>query len=100
MKFEDYMETPIEEVENIEAEISAPDEKVKEKVEKKNRNKKPTKSTKECEVLTYIKSQHFIIISFDGSGIRIDGIDNDPGKTVFVEYSGKVGTPDFKIEIK
>ena len=100
MDFENYMETPIEDVDNKEAEISAPDEKVKEKVEKKNRNKKPTKPTKECKVLSYIKSQHFIIISFDGNGIRIDGVENDPGETVTVEYSGKLGTPDLNIEIK
>lgn len=99
MDFENYVETPTLEVDK-EAEISAPDEKVKEKVEKKNRNKKPTKSTKECKVLAFIKAQHFMIISFDGFGIRIDGIDDDPGETVMVEYSGKISTPDFKIEIK
>jgi len=64
MDFENYVETPTLEV-NKEAEISAPDEKVKEKVEKKNRNKKPTKSTKECKVLAFIKAQHFMIISFE-----------------------------------
>lgn len=98
MDLDKEFETPSEDFH--EAEISAPDEKVHKKVEKKNRNKKPTKTIKECAVLAYVKAQHFMIISFDGNGIRIDGIDSDPGETVKVEYSGKVGTPDFKIEIK
>lgn len=75
-------------------------QKVKEKVDKKNKNKKPLKQTKECDVLTYIEGQHFIIISFDGYGIRIDGVDNKPNDKVIVEYSGEFGTPGFSVELK
>ena len=79
-------------------------EKDTEKVIKKynsTKNKtKRTKRTKKCKVLSYIDYKNFIIISFDGVGIRINGITEYPGDEVTVEYSGTVGKSDFKLEMK
>ena len=77
-------------------------EKDTEKVEKKYKKSrpKPIKKTKVCKVLNYIYREKFVVISFDGYGIRINGVAENPGDEVTVEYVGEIGKPGFKIEMK
>ena len=79
-------------------------EKDAEKVNKRynfTRNKQSqAKKTKKCKVLSYIDYKNFIIISFDDYNIRIDGVKEYPGDEVTVEYTGTVGKPGFKLEMK
>lgn len=77
-------------------------EKDSEKVDKKKftRKNRSSKQEKACKVLCFIKSKNFIIIDFDGCNIRIDGIQENPGEFATVEFSGKIGTSGFEIEMK
>jgi len=76
-------------------------EKDTEKVKNKNTKKNmPSKEIVKCKVLNFNKIQHFVIISIDGCGVRIDDVDNDPGTEINIEVSGKIGTPEFKAEMK
>lgn len=76
-------------------------EKVKNKYNfTKSKQKQSAKKTKKCKVVSYIKHKNFIIISFDGVGIRFDDIKEYPGDEVTVEYTGSIGKPDFRIEMK
>lgn len=72
-------------------------EKVKEKVESKSTNKPKQSQHKECEVLVYNAKKETLIISFDGLGYEIKNVKQNPGKTVRVKTTGKVGTPSFKL---
>lgn len=76
-------------------------EKDTEKV--KYKNAKKTKSLKEkmkCKVLVYNPLKHFVILSIDGYGVRFDGVTEDPGKEVEIEFSGRIGMPGFMVEMK
>lgn len=74
-------------------------EKVEEKVESKSVNKPKQAQYKECDVLVYNAKKETIAVSFDGLGYELKGIKKDPGKTVRVKVSGKIGTPNFKLAL-
>lgn len=93
------IEEVLEEVAETPTISEVQEEKVLEKVEEKKNTKRKAKSTKECKVLAYNKAKQFMIISFDGYGIRIDEVAEKPGETVEVKYSGKIGTPSFKLDV-
>lgn len=73
-------------------------EEVKEKVESKSINKS-RQLYKECDVLTYNAKNGTIIVSFDGFGYELKNIKENPGKTVRVKVSGKIGNPNFKLTL-
>jgi hypothetical protein len=63
---------------------------VKEKVVKKH--------TKECKV--YWIHEGLIGFEFDGYGISAEYKSDKPVETIKVEYTGQIGTPDFKYKVK
>ncbi len=65
-----------------------------------SKRQKPSQLEKECDVLVYNAAKESIIISFDGFGYEFKNVTKDPGKNVSVKYSGKIGTPNFKLELK
>lgn len=73
-------------------------EKVEEKVETKSTNTKQPQG-KVCDVLVYNSKKQTMIVCFDGLGYEFTGISKNPGKTVRVKQSGKVGTSNFKLTL-
>lgn len=86
------MEEKILENENIQ-------EKVEEKVESKSVNKSKQPQYKECDVLVYNAKKGTMIVSFDGLGYELKDVAKNPGKTVRVKSSGKIGNPNFKLTL-
>ena len=74
-------------------------EKAKEKVESKSVNKPKQPQYKECEVLAYNAKKKTIIVSFNGFGYEFENIEKNPGKTVRVKPTGKIGSPSFKLAL-
>lgn len=74
------------------------DEKVKEKVENKSQKIRRSQS-RECEVLLYNAKKQTLVVSFNGLGYEFVNVTKNPGKTVLIKYTGKVGTPSFKLEL-
>lgn len=75
-------------------------EKVNNKYNITKNKQNPTKKIKKCKVVSYIWHKNFIIVSFDGHNLRIDGITENPGDEVTIEYTGTVGEPGFSFEMK
>lgn len=73
-------------------------EKVKEKVEEKSQKVKQPQC-KECDVLLYNVKKQTLVASFDGLGYEFHDVTENPGKTVRVKQSGKMGTPSFKLAL-
>lgn len=95
------------EIENIEKDenIVVTDDVTEEteKVHKKERKTTPKKKSKikKVAVLVYAKNEKFIIVKFDEKrNLRIDGIEENPGKQIMIEYDGTPGTSDFKVSVK
>jgi len=74
------------------------EEKVEEKVETKSTNTKQPQG-KSCDVLMYNAKKQTMVISVDGLGYELKDITEDPGKTVRVKQTGKIGTPNFRITL-
>ncbi len=70
-------------------------------VHEKENDSVSTKQTKDCEVVVYVPHQKFAIVHFDKeNNIRLDGINEKPGKMIEVEYEGKVGQVGFSATVK
>ena len=72
-----------------------------EKVRKKEKKLTPKKKTKKVDVLVYVEREKFIIVRFDDKrNLRIDNIEENPGKQITIEYEGIAGTSTFKFAVK
>ena len=56
--------------------------------------------TIKCKVINYNKITNSLDISFDGYGIRFNGVKDFVGDTVIVKYKGEIGKPNFEYKLQ
>lgn len=60
---------------------------------------KSIKKTKKCKVVGYTKKTKTLKLLFDNYGIEIKGVDEPSTDAVTVEYTSRIGKPDFKFTL-